>query len=111
MLLHTFFLCLRAPLAEDKRQPLASTGVFLGMEHDVQHAFTAGTSFWPKDTLIEKLQAMCTQALAQNSLTPAGASKLRGVGSFAAHAFWSKVLQAAMCTSSSVSTPTRSLGR
>ncbi|CAE7039628.1 unnamed protein product [Symbiodinium sp. CCMP2592] len=47
---------LGTPFAEHKRQPMATTGDFLGLSHDVSQAISAGViRFWPRPRIVSKL--------------------------------------------------------
>ena len=97
------FEMLGTPIAPKKRQPMATTGDFLGVTHDVSQVAVKGTvSFTPKQSLVEKAVAQLSAALSANHLEPGEASKLRGLLKFLALPTWHGIGKAAMGPTSTV---------
>ncbi|CAE7261257.1 unnamed protein product, partial [Symbiodinium necroappetens] len=75
--------CLGSPFAETKRQKMASTGTFLGLNFDFTECLWSGVvRFFVHDRLVEKVQDLIHQALSTNSLLPGLAAKLYGTCNF-----------------------------
>ena len=97
-LLNVLFSELGTPCASAKQKRMAATGTFLGVDHDVSRAFEGrGTvSFWPKASMIAKIKGLFAEHRARNSLTPAEASKLRGILQWSSTAMFNGIGGAAM---------------
>ena len=92
------FALLGTPTAPKKQQPMSSTGQFLGVRHDLWQTGAADPHvvFWPRGQLVDKALALMQSAVANDSLPPGEASKLRGILGFTATALWDGAGQAAM---------------
>ena len=72
-----------SPFAEDKRQDMAPTGTFLGLDFDLSEISGDGTvAFWVRSRLQEKVEDMLATAERTGVLPPGVASKLYGVLNF-----------------------------
>ena len=98
VLLNVLFSELGTPSASAKQQRMAATGAFLGVDHDVSRAFEGrgAVSFWPKASMIDKIKGLLAEHRARNSLTPAEASKLRGILQWSSSAMFNGIGSAAM---------------
>ena len=68
-----------SPFAEDKRQDMAPTGTFLGLDFDLSEISGDGTvAFWVRSRLQEKVEDMLATAERTGVLPPGVASKLYG---------------------------------
>ena len=66
-----------SPFAEDKRQDMAPTGAFLGLDFDLSEISGDGTvAFWVRSRLQEKVEDMLATAERTGVLPPGVASKL-----------------------------------
>ena len=75
--------CLGSPFAESKHQKMGPSADFLGLDHEVGHAIQRGAlHFWVRPRLLQKVQDMINEALANERLLPGVASKLFGCLSF-----------------------------
>ena len=75
--------CIGSPFADAKRQHMAKTADFLGLEHDMANVLTQGeVKFWPRTRLREKLDEMVGEAIKTQRLQPGTASKLFGLMNF-----------------------------
>jgi hypothetical protein len=91
-LIHEFFEYMGMPLAPDKSKPLDPCGEFLGISHDLSYMPQHGyVEFWPKETLVEKVEGLLDSIESQRRCTPAEASKLRGTLGFTAMAQYGHV--------------------
>ncbi|CAE8585047.1 unnamed protein product [Polarella glacialis] len=70
------------PWAPAKRQEMASTGDFLGLTHDLGRAAEGVVSFWPRQTLLLKLNTMMVDAWLANFFPPGLAAKMFGMWNF-----------------------------
>ena len=69
--------------AEEKRQAMASQGVFLGLDHDMSEALSHGhVKFWAKAKLHGKLQGMLAASCSTQRLIPGAAAKVYGLANF-----------------------------
>ena len=74
---------LGTPFASEKRQQMATQGVFLGLQHSLDSCLSHGVvHFWVKDKLQEKLLSIISEAEAAQRLSPGQAAKLYGVANF-----------------------------
>ena len=72
-----------SPFAEDKRQDMARTGTFLGLDFDLSEISGDGrVAFWFRSRLQEKVEDMLATAERTGVLPPGVASKLYGVLNF-----------------------------
>ena len=82
---------LGTPFADDKRQLMASSGTFLGLDHDFSLCLSRGVvSFWARERLQSKLQDIITQCRAQGALHPGTAAKLYGIANFFEQGIWGR---------------------
>jgi len=72
---------LGSPWAQAKTQRAAVEGDFLGLQHDLAQVSSGVIRFWPRETLIEKVDTIVELAL-QVGLPSGQASKLYGVTNF-----------------------------
>ena len=79
--LNILFEELGTPCAGAKQQRMSHAGTFLGIEHDVTHAFDERgvVEFSPREQMIAKVMGLIQSARSRNHMTPAEASKLRGI--------------------------------
>ena len=78
--------------AQHKQQPMRSCGAFLGVEHSMQAAATEHVvEFWPGAPLVQKVSDVVRHHRHTNLLTPADASKLRGMQNFLSQAEWGRL--------------------
>ena len=74
---------LGTPFAEEKRQAMGPTGVFLGLEHDFTDTLSTGSvAFWAKEKLVQKLQGIIMDSKRYQTLPPGVAAKLYGLANF-----------------------------
>ena len=74
---------LGTPFAEEKHQPMACQGLFLGLDHDFRDIPTSGqVSFWPRQRLIDKVTDMIQESKLGQVLRPGTASKIYGMMNF-----------------------------
>ena len=86
------FCRLGTPFADAKRATMSDRGTFLGVDHYMHQAASHGAvSFRPTGKLQQKATAQLADMLAEDSCTPAAASKFRGTAGFCAHALWGRV--------------------
>jgi len=76
------FKRLGTPFADNKRSPMATTGCFLGVDHDMSLATQGIVEFQPSGKLLTKATAQLDAMLEDNMCTPATASKFRGTAGF-----------------------------
>ena len=77
------FAVFGAPLAAHKCLPMSSSNDFLGLVHNVSTVFQTGqVHFVPRARTLAKAVAIVVSALESDFLSPATASKLRGVVTF-----------------------------
>ena len=70
---------------------------FLGLVHNLGNALSEGTlTFWPRQKLCDKLGDLISNALGDNSCTPAEASKIRGVAGFMELGIFARIGRAGM---------------
>ena len=83
----SIFKATGAKLAEPKSTPMSGQNVFLGLCHDLTKVFRQGIiEFWPKESLTAKVVSMAEEAIQVGAeVTPAMASKFRGVTGFTNH--------------------------
>ena len=80
------------PFAVDKRQLPQSTGDFLGLVHDMQHALDQDTiKLWIRDRLDTKIHELITTAIVTQQFHPGAASKLFDCVTFLDQAVFSRV--------------------
>ncbi len=90
--LRGFFRLLGRTLSESKAVPLQSCADYLGLRHDVSRAMTSGViSFEPRSKLQEKISEAIQAARVAGRLSPAEASKLRGIMQFMATGVFGRV--------------------
>ena len=71
------------PFADAKQQPMSSTSDFLGLSRDVSQALCNGlVRFWPRTRIVDKIEAMLSEAESGDCLHPGQASKLYGILNF-----------------------------
>ena len=71
---------LGSPFASEKRQPMSTTGTFLGLDWDFGSVATDhAVMFWVRSRLQAKVEDLLTQAEGDNALAPGLASKLYGM--------------------------------
>ena len=81
-----------SPFAEDKRQDMAPTGTFLGLDFDLSEISGDGTvAFWVRSRLQEKVEDMLATAELTGVLPPGVASKLYGVLNFLEQGMYGRV--------------------
>ena len=81
-----------SPFAEDKRQDMAPTGTFLGLDFDLSEISGDGTvAFWVRSRLQEKVEDMLATAERTGVLPPGVASKLYGVLNFLEQGMYGRV--------------------
>ena len=81
-----------SPFAEDKRQDMAPTGTFLGLDFDLSEISGDGTvAFWVRSRLQEKVEDMLATAERTGVLPPRVASKLYGVLNFLEQGMYGRV--------------------
>ena len=81
-----------SPFAEDKRQDMAPTGTFLGLDFDLSEISADGTvAFWVRSWLQEKVEDMLATAERTGVLPPGVASKLYGVLNFLEQGMYGRV--------------------
>ena len=81
-----------SPFAEDKRQDMAPTGTFLGLDYDLSEISGDGTvAFWVRSRLQEKVEDMLATAERTGVLPPGVASKLYGVLNFLEQGMYGRV--------------------
>ena len=81
-----------SPFAEDKRQDMAPTGTFLGLDFDLSEISADGTvAFWVRSRLQEKVEDMLATAERAGVLPPGVASKLYGVLNFLEQGMYGRV--------------------
>jgi hypothetical protein len=82
-LLRAFFHLVGRPLSQQKQIDLQGSADYLGLRHDVTRALSDGlVSFSPREKLWEKVSAMMATFRSADWMSPAEASKLRGVLQF-----------------------------
>ena len=80
------------PLAPKKAVDMSESADYLGLVHSVGEALVTGqVTFQPRPKLVDKVGGMIRDALSKGSLTPAEASKLRGVLGFVATAWYGQI--------------------
>ena len=81
-----------SPFAEDKRQDMAPTGTFLGLDFDLGEISADGAvAFWVRSRLQEKVEDMLATAERTGVLPPGVASKLYGVLNFLEQGMYGRV--------------------
>ena len=70
------------PFAEEKRQAMTASGIFLGLHHDLRTVSDGFVRFWPRDRLIAKMEAFLSDALSSSTLASGTASKIYGMVAF-----------------------------
>ncbi|CAE7745577.1 clpC [Symbiodinium sp. CCMP2592] len=84
--------CLGSPFAPAKRQPMALTGTFLGLNFDFEGCLHSGlVRFFVRDRLVSKVHDMLDQALASSSLSPGLAAKIYGTCNFLEQGMYGRV--------------------
>ncbi|CAE7361503.1 unnamed protein product [Symbiodinium sp. CCMP2592] len=84
--------CLGSPFAPAKRQPMALTGTFLGLNFDFEGCLHSGVvRFFVRDRLVSKVHDMLDQAVSSNSLSPGLAAKLYGTCNFLEQGMYGRV--------------------
>ena len=74
---------LGSPFALDKRQAMAPTGTFLGLDFDFSQALQSGrVKFFVRERLLQKVQDMVATSLSSGLLSAGQASKLYGTCNF-----------------------------
>ena len=72
---------LGTPFSEDKKQPMAAQGLFLGLDHDLSQALHDGVvSFCER--LHEKMSGMIEKVRTEEKLAPGLAAKIYGLANF-----------------------------
>ena len=85
------------PFAVDKRQLPQSTGDFLGLVHDMQHALDQDTiKLWIRDRLDKKIHEFISTAIVTQQFHPGTASKLFGCVTFLDQAVFSRVARSGL---------------
>jgi len=93
----TLFEIIGAPLAQTKRKSMCAVTTFLGMEHSLAQVATRGIiTFWVKQELHDKCEALIAEHRASGSMTPAQASKLAGMLCFLAQGIYNRIGMAGM---------------
>lgn len=83
---------LGTPFAAEKRQPMASEGLFLGLDHDVSQAMSHGiVTFWARERLEAKLLDLIQTSRQSNRLPGGVAAKLYGVANFFEQGIYGRV--------------------
>ena len=71
------------PWAPEKKQKMSSSGDFLGLTHDLAQVHVTGqVTFWPREPLLSKLNAILVDAWLGNYFPPGMASKVFGMWNF-----------------------------
>ena len=84
--------CLGSPFADAKRQHMAATGTFLGLNFDFADCLRAGAvRFFVRDRLVEKVHDLLNQAEQSNSLLPGLAAKVYGTCNFLEQGMYGRV--------------------
>ena len=80
------------PFVDEKKQPMAPTGTFLGLDHDLSRCMSDGVvHFWARERLQSKMLDIINTARATGCLTPGTAAKLYGVANFFEQGVWGRV--------------------
>ena len=83
---------LGTPFAAEKRQPMSSQGLFLGIDHDVSEALPHGVvKFWVRERLETKLMDIIHASRQTNKLTGGTAAKLYGIANFFEQGIYGRV--------------------
>lgn len=83
---------LGAPFAREKRQQMSTMGLFLGLDHDMSKALTAGVvRFWARERLENKLMDIIRSARSTGKLMPGTAAKLYGIANFFEQGIYGRV--------------------
>eukprot|EP00435_Cladocopium_sp_Y103_P069918 s1385_g34.t1 len=86
------FAMVGSPFAAEKKQPMQSTGTFLGLTHDfgpvASHNFV---TFWARDRLHDKVRGIIKHARDTQTLTRGTAAKLYGVANFLEQGIYGRV--------------------
>ena len=105
------FGLLGTPFAELKSKSMTAANDHLGVVTDLSKAVSKRViSFWPRQSLCDKVLGMISEFRATNILTPAMSSKFRGIVQFTALPMAYRVGRAGLGLSNSVSTPIDPLG-
>ena len=85
-------ILLGTPFAEDKRQPFASGGSFLGLGFDFSTVRqTNCVTFWARERLLAKTRGIINAAKEEQRFSPAQASKLYGLLNFPQKGMYGRV--------------------
>ena len=79
------------PFAEEKRQAMTDSGLFLGLQHDLREVSAGIVRFWPRERLIAKMEAFLQDALSSATLSSGTASKIYGVMAFLEQGIYGRV--------------------
>ena len=91
------FNVIGAPLANEQRKEMSSVATFLGMEHSLAVVATLGiVTFWVKQYLRAKCEALTQGHQESGSMTPAQASKRAGILCFLAQGVYNRTGMAGM---------------
>ena len=83
---------LGTPFAAEKRQPMSSQGLFLGLDHDVSEALSHGVvKFWVRERLETKLMDLINTSRQSHKLTGGTAAKLYGIANFFEQGIYGRV--------------------
>ena len=81
-----------SPFAEDKKQPMQSTGTFLGLTHDLSSINQTGhVQFWARERLHDKVRDMLATARVTGHFSRGAASKLYGLANFLEQGIYGRV--------------------
>ena len=84
--------CLGTPFAEEKRQPMAVQGSFLGLDHDLSEALQRGfVTFWARERLFTKMSDLIEQSETASSLKAGLAAKMFGLMNFLEQGMYGRV--------------------
>ena len=91
-----FMELIGSPWAQKKTQPCAPTADFLGLVHDLQEVDRGVVSLWPRERLVNKVEAMVSTALEDEKLTSGAAAKLYGLANFLESGMFGKLGRAGL---------------
>ena len=81
-----------SPFADDKKQPMQTTGTFLGLTHELDSINSTGhVKFWARCRLHDKVRDILTTARSTEKLTKGTASKLYGLTNFLEQGIYGRV--------------------
>ena len=81
-----------SPFAADKKQPMQSTGSFLGLTHDLSDINNTGhVKFWARSRLHDKVRDIMSAARETGKFTHGTASKLYGIANVLEQGIYGRV--------------------